>query len=42
MKIEFTSDDESPLNKTIEITSMMIIFKAVFHENKKKVIRKFS
>ena len=42
MKIEFTSHDESPLNKTIEITSMMIIFKAVFHENKKKVIHKFS
>ena len=34
MKIEFTSDYESPLNKTLEITSMIIIFKAVFHEKR--------
>ena len=31
MKIKFNSDDKLPLNKTIEIPSMII---AVFHENK--------
>ena len=35
VKIKFTSDDESPLNKTIEIPSMIIIVRAVFHENNK-------
>ena len=35
MKIKFTSDDELPLNKTIEIPSMIIALRAVFHENNK-------
>ena len=35
MKIKFTSDDKLPLNKTIEIPSMIIVFRAVFHENNK-------
>ena len=35
MKIKFDSDDELPLNKTIEIPSMIIVVKAAFHENKK-------
>ena len=35
MKIKFNSDDELPLNKMIEIVSMMIVVRAVFHENDK-------
>ena len=34
-KIKFNSDDELPLNKTIEIPSMIIVVRAVFHENNK-------
>ena len=32
-KIKFNSDDELPLNKTIEIPSMIIVVRAVFYEN---------
>ena len=35
VKIKFNSDDELPLNKMIEIPSMMIVVRAVFHENNK-------
>ena len=35
MKIKFNSDDELPLNTKIEIPSMIIVVKAVLHENKK-------
>ena len=35
MKIKFNSDDELPLNKTIEIPSMTIVVRAIFHENNK-------
>ena len=35
MKIKFNSDDELPLNKTTEIPSMIIVVRAVFHENNK-------
>ena len=35
MKIKFHFDDELPLNKMIEIPSMIIVLKAVFHENNK-------
>ena len=35
MRIKFNSDDELPLNKTIEIPSMTIVFGAIFHENNK-------
>ena len=35
MKIKFNSDDELPLNKTIEIPCMIIVARAVFHENNK-------
>ena len=35
MKIKFNLDDELPLNKTIEIPSMIIVLGAVFHENNK-------
>ena len=33
MKIKFNSNDELPLNKTIEIHSMTIVVRAVFREN---------
>ena len=36
MKIKFNSDDELPLNKTIEIPSMIIVFEAVFYGNKEQ------
>ena len=35
MKIKFNLDDQLPLNKTIEIHSMMIVVRAAFHENNK-------
>ena len=35
MKIKFSSDDELPLNKMIEIPSMIIVIRAVSHENNK-------
>ena len=35
MKIKFNSDDKLPLNKTIEIPSMIIVVRAIFHENNK-------
>ena len=34
MKIKFNSDDDLCLNKTIEIPSIIIVNRAVFHENK--------
>ena len=35
MKIKFNSDSELPLNKRIEICTMTIVVRAVFHENNK-------
>ena len=35
MKIKFNLDDELPLNKMTEIPSMVIVIRAVFHENNK-------
>ena len=35
MKIKFNSDGKLPLNKTIDIPSMIIVVKAVFYENNK-------
>ena len=35
MKIKFDSDDELPLNKTLEIHIATIVVRAVFHENNK-------
>ena len=35
MKIKFNSDDELPLNKMIEVPSMIIVVRAVFHDNNK-------
>ena len=35
MKIKFISDEELPLYRTIEIPSIAIVVRAVFHENDK-------
>ena len=35
LKIKFNSDDELPLNKTVEIPSMIIVTRTVFDENNK-------
>ena len=35
MKIKFNSDNKLPLNKTIKIPVMVIVVRAVFHENNK-------
>ena len=35
MKIKFNSDEELPLNKTIEISSMTIVVRTIFLENNK-------
>ena len=35
LKIEFDSDDNLPLNNTIEIPIVTIVVRAVFHENSK-------
>ena len=35
MKIKFNSDDELPLNKTIETPTIAIVVRAVFHRNNK-------
>ena len=42
MKLKFNSDDKLPLNETIEITSMIIVLRAVFHENNKYQSQVFS
>ena len=41
MKIKFDLDDELPLNKTIEIRSMIIVVRAVFHGNNKYYLQIF-
>ena len=33
MKIKFNSEDESPLNKTIEIPIVAIVVRTIFYEN---------
>ena len=35
MKIKFNSDDELPLNKTIEISTTTIVVRGFFYDNKK-------
>ena len=35
MKIKFNSDDELPLNKKVEIPSMIIVVRAIFLKNNK-------
>ena len=41
MKIKFDSGDELPLNKIIEISSMIIVVRAVFYENNKYYSQNF-
>ena len=35
LKIIFNSDDKLPVNKTVEIPTMTIVVRVVFHENNK-------
>ena len=35
MKIKFNSDDELPLNKTVEIPTITIVVRAIYLENNK-------
>ena len=41
MKIKFDSDVELPLNKTIEISSKIIVVRVLFHENSKYYLQVF-
>ena len=41
MKIKFNSNEELPLNKTIEIPSMIIFVRAIFFENNKCYLQVF-
>ena len=41
MKIKFNSDYKLPLNKTIEILTMAIVFRAIFYENNKYYLQFF-
>ena len=41
MKIKFDSDDELPLNKTVEIPIVTIVVRTVFHEDNKYYPRFF-
>ena len=41
MKIKFNSDNELPLDKTIEIPSMIIVVRAIFLENNKYYLQVF-
>ena len=41
MKIKFNSDGELPLNKTIEISSMIIVARVIFLENNKYFVQVF-
>ena len=41
MKIKFDSDVELPLNKTIEISSKIIVVRVLFHENNKYYLQVF-
>ena len=41
MKIKFDSDDNLPLNKTVEIPIMTIVVRAVFHKNNKYYLQDF-
>ena len=42
MKIKFNSDDELPLNKTMEIPTTTIVVRAIFLENNKYYPQAFS
>ena len=42
IKIKLCSDDKLPLNRTIEIRLMVVVVRAVFHENNKYSLRRMS
>ena len=42
MKTKFNSDAVLPLNKAIEIPSMVIVIRAAFYENNKYYLQVFS
>ena len=42
MKIEFNSDDDLPLNKTLELRNMIIVVRVVFHDGNKYYPQVFS
>ena len=42
MKIKFNLVDELPINEVTEISTMAIVVRAVFHENKKYYPQVFS
>ena len=35
MRIKFNSDEELPLNKTVEVPTMTIVARVAFHKNNK-------
>ena len=41
MKVRFNLDEKLPLNKTLEISSVAIVIRAVFHENNKYYLQIF-
>ena len=41
IKVRFNLDEELPLNKTLEISSVAIVIRAVFHENNKDYLQIF-
>ena len=41
MKIKIISDDDIPLNKMIEIPSIIIVVRAIFQENSKYYLQVF-
>ena len=41
MKIKFDSDDDLPLNKTVEIQNATIVVRAIFLENNKYHLQVF-
>ena len=41
VKIKLNSDDELPLNKTIKVSTMKIVLRAVSHENNKYYLQVF-
>ena len=41
MKIKFVSDDDLPLNKTLELRNMMIVIRSFFHEGNKYYLHVF-
>ena len=41
IKIKFYSDDELPLNKTIEVVAMIVVVRAIFYKNNQYYLKFF-